>query len=73
MLLRQIKYQQNKAGVSAETEVWLLIEIGTLFLFTFAIFSSEFQVYSNKGARLKLNLTVAPFKIYKFMSQQSKK
>ena len=37
MLLKQIKYQQNKAAVSAKTEVWLLIEIGTLFLFTFAI------------------------------------
>ena len=73
MLLKQIKYQQNKAAVSAETEVWLLIEIGTLFLFTFAIFSSEFQVYSNKGARFKLNLSVAPFQINKVMSQQSKK
>ena len=49
MLLKQINYQQNKAAVSAETEEWLLIEFGTLFLFTFAIFSSEFQVYSNKG------------------------
>ena len=75
MLLKQIKYQQSKAAVSTETEVWLLIEIGTLFLFTFAIwfFSSEFQVYSHKGVRLKLNLTVAPLKIYEFMSQQSKK
>ena len=73
MLLKQIKYQQSKAAVSAETEEWLLIEFGTLFLFTFAIFFSEFQVYSNKGARFKLNLSVAPFQIYKFMSQQSKK
>ena len=66
MLLKLIKYQQSKAAILAETEVWLLIEIGTLFLFTFAIcfFSSEFQVYSHKGAVLKLNLTVALFKIY---------
>ena len=75
MLLKQIKYQHSKAAVSAETEEWLLIEFGTLFLFTFAIcfFFSEFQVYSHKGARLKLNLTVAPFKIYTFMSQQNKR
>ena len=37
MLLKLIKYQQSKAAILAETEVWLLIEIGTLFLFTFAI------------------------------------
>ena len=75
MFLKQIKYHQSKAAVSAETEVWLLIENWTLFLFTFAIcfFPSEFQVNSHEGARLKLNLTVAPFKIYIFMSQLNKK
>ena len=74
MLLKQIKYHQSKAAVSAETEVWLLIENWTLFLFTFAIFSPpNFKLIATRGARLKLNLTVAPFKIYIFMSQLNKK
>ena len=53
MLLKQIKYQQSKAAVSAETEEWLLIEFGTLFLFTFAIcfffFSQNFKFIATGG------------------------
>ena len=52
MLLKQIKYQQSKAAISTETEVWLLIEIGTLFLFTFAIwfFSPQnFKFIATRG------------------------
>ena len=50
MLLKQIKYQQSKAAVSTETEVWLPIEIGTLFLFAFAIFFlSNFKFITTRG------------------------
>ena len=58
MLLKQIKYQQSKAAVSAETEVWLLIEIGTLFLFTFALwfFSQNFKFIATRGQGWNLTL-----------------